>query len=672
MKHIYKNTLPAESRIGQSNKRSSHLLRSGIVAVALTLAATSAVMGAARVGPIDPSNGYPLFYEDDNGLRLDLCTDLTNCFFLPPDPGLPASFPDNWPDEAFYWAAESIMQEAATGANAILVMAREAAFFNGPVVDGDQVVFSRVRFFIDGAPQMVGNTYTITYPYGTETFESVAGDAGPGVKGEGFSATRDIGIGEPLEFTAALSEFPVFLESAIAGRNSLVEAIPVKGSPFNTNFFRIEGAEIGTVYPSYQCADATLGGVKNAEGSDVYTDCVELDLFSIMGREATRFGVDIDRAVYEKIDPGTGPTTYVNVFAHSVELQQLIVSVDDGVQVPMTEGDGGHYFSRLEEGKHYASAGARGPLVAKVNNITDLPFSVKSSDISDQVSITISQLDTSTGLLHIEAHSSNKVDPALLSIDGSASSVPVPGSLDPDGLGFVVANIAIGTPDAIGVPPEKIAIQSLEGGYAIRDIEITGSTTNGGVLELLVANAGADQTLVAGNTAILSGTDSAGQITSYNWTSTVTYTCDTPSCSQISVATPVDNQGLDKLVIDFTLTVYDAAGASSSDIVQLTVTNPLVQVADICNIVAAQYRGDKDQWILDGTSDVSDNQLISIYLGPIYDTTNLIGTTRVDALGVWELKTGRGDGIAIPTAADAEVWINSERGCIEGTTFLTR
>jgi len=174
MKHIYKNTLPAESRIGQSNKRSSHLLRSGIVgsgvlAIALTLAATSAAMaiGTPRVGPIDPSNGYPMFYEDANGVRLDLCTDLANCFFEVPNPGLPASFPDNWPDEAFYWAAESIMSDATTGAKAIIVMAREAAFFNDAVVDGDQIVFSRTRFYIDGAPQMIGNTYTITYPYGT-------------------------------------------------------------------------------------------------------------------------------------------------------------------------------------------------------------------------------------------------------------------------------------------------------------------------------------------------------------------------------------------------------------------------------------------------------------------------------------------------------------------------
>ena len=178
-----RNTLPAQSRTGQSNKRSSHLLRSGIVAVALTLAATSAAMGAARVGPVDPSNGYPLFYEDANGVRLDLCTDLANCFFEAPDPSLPASFPNNWPDEAFYWAAESIMQEATTGANAILVMAREAAFFNDAVVDGDQIVFSRTRFYIDGAPQMAGNSYTITYPYGTETFVPGLGDAGPGAGG---------------------------------------------------------------------------------------------------------------------------------------------------------------------------------------------------------------------------------------------------------------------------------------------------------------------------------------------------------------------------------------------------------------------------------------------------------------------------------------------------------
>lgn len=690
MGHIYRKPLPSEFRIVQRQKHRSHFWPTSVVALVLILAGTSAAIGESRVGPTDPINGYPMFYEDANGLRLDLCTDLNKCFFEPPDPGLPASFPDNWPDEAFYWAAESIMQEA-DGTKAILVMAREAAFFNDAAVDGDQIVFSRTRFYIDGAPQMVGNTYTITYPYGTVDFVSAPGDAGPGVKGEGFSDTRDVGISNPMEFTASLNEFPVFLTPALpdgtAGRRGslppgtlLVDDSPLgtgtrlTGSPYGTNFFRIEGPEIGTVFPSYQCADPTLGGVQDALG-DVLTDCVELDLFAIMGRVASRHGVDIDRADYEKVDPGTGPTSYVNVFAHSVEGQQLVAIIDDGVQVPMTEGFGGHYFSRLQEGTHYVSASQRKPLIAKVNNITDLPFSVKNRNISDQVIIIESQLDTSTGLLHITAQSSNKVDPALLSTDGSASSQPIPGTLKDNGLGSVSAIIAIGSPNAIGVPPERVAIQSQEGGYAIRDIEIIGSTTNGGVLELLSANAGTDQTVVAGNTVILSGADSAGQIVSYYWDSSVPLiqpTCDNTSCSQTSVSTPEDNLGWDKLVIDFTLTVYDQAGASSQDTVQLTVTNPVVQVADSCTIVSAQYRSDRDQWRIEGTSDVTDNQLISVYLGLVNDTSNPIGTTRVDALGVWDLRTGRGDEIAIPTSADTEVWVSSDLGCIEGSTFLLR
>uniref|UniRef100_UPI003D0F7608 hypothetical protein n=1 Tax=Sedimenticola sp. TaxID=1940285 RepID=UPI003D0F7608 len=104
------------------------------------LSATAAD-AAIRVGPTDPDTGFPLWYEDESGLRLDLCTDLTSCFFELPDPGLPVSFPDNFPDEAFYWAAEAALDGGPndTGTRAILVMAREAAFFNEGVVDGDQI-----------------------------------------------------------------------------------------------------------------------------------------------------------------------------------------------------------------------------------------------------------------------------------------------------------------------------------------------------------------------------------------------------------------------------------------------------------------------------------------------------------------------------------------------------
>ncbi|MDQ3303173.1 MAG: hypothetical protein M3518_07475 [Actinomycetota bacterium] len=49
--------------------------------------------GLAKTGPIDPSNGFPYWYEDQSGTRLDLCLD--------PDPVtskclLPFEMPESW------------------------------------------------------------------------------------------------------------------------------------------------------------------------------------------------------------------------------------------------------------------------------------------------------------------------------------------------------------------------------------------------------------------------------------------------------------------------------------------------------------------------------------------------------------------------------------------------
>jgi len=638
-----------------------------------------------------------MFYEDETGLRLDFCTDPVNCFFEIPQPGLPVAFPTNYPDEAFYWAADSIMIEPGN-VKAILVMAREAAFFNDAVAPGDQVVFSRIRLFIDGAPQMVGNTYTVTTPYRTFSFVSEPGDAGPGSKGEGFSNTLDIGLSAPLEFNGAMIEFPTFLIPASLDRATLINSpgalfltpaggTQVTGSPTGNNFFRIEGAEIGTVYPSYLCADAALGGVKDAAGADVLTDCVELDLFTMSGRVAGRHGVEIDKTVYEKVDTDPGafvePLTYVNVSAHSVEAQALVVEVDGGMQVGMTEGVDGHYFARLQEGIDYTLLTTGGkPLVARVTNLTDIPSETKTSEITDEVVITQSLLDTSAGMLQVTAQSSNRIDPSSLSIDPAASSQPLAGFLTDTGLGSAEGSFPIGTATEIGVPPQQLGVVSADGGSAVRDVEVVGRVTNGGLVALLAANAGPDQSVLAGTIVEFSGVDSAGQIATYQWdsTSTLPFSCINASCSRISVPTPVDNQGLDKLVADFTLTVFDgvsATGASSSDSAQLTVTNPVVQVPDLCTIASAEYREGKEHWRVSGSSDVADNQLIDVYVGSIafdFVTSRLLGSTRVDALGGWDLRTPRDSAVAAgqEPGSDTLVWIQSERGCQETSNFITK
>ena len=90
--------------------------------------------GLRAVGPPDPVHGFPLWYEDSDGTRLELGLDPTDPN-LPalelPTPGAPVAFPDNFPDEAFYFTAEAEMLvggPAGTTARARLILALEAAF----------------------------------------------------------------------------------------------------------------------------------------------------------------------------------------------------------------------------------------------------------------------------------------------------------------------------------------------------------------------------------------------------------------------------------------------------------------------------------------------------------------------------------------------------------------
>ena len=99
-------------------------------------------VGLKQVGPIDETNGFPLWYKDTSGTRLELCLDPNdaNCILGDlPHPGQPVSFPDNFPDEAFWSVADSSI-DAGGGDQAQLVTAVEAAFASADGLPAIEVV----------------------------------------------------------------------------------------------------------------------------------------------------------------------------------------------------------------------------------------------------------------------------------------------------------------------------------------------------------------------------------------------------------------------------------------------------------------------------------------------------------------------------------------------------
>jgi hypothetical protein len=73
----------------------------GLVAMAVTIPPANAG-GLVEVGPISGENGFPVWYKDSSGVRLEACLDDADpfCGFLAgdvPDLSKPISFPDNFP-----------------------------------------------------------------------------------------------------------------------------------------------------------------------------------------------------------------------------------------------------------------------------------------------------------------------------------------------------------------------------------------------------------------------------------------------------------------------------------------------------------------------------------------------------------------------------------------------
>ena len=227
-------------------------------------------VGLKTVGPIDETNGFPLWYKDTSGQRLELCLDASDPYCIMgavPTPGAPLVFPTNFPDEAFWSMADASLATNATGGSAILVTGLEAAFA-ADVAPGQQISFGRIRLRVSGTMQD-GAEYKITHPFGVDTYTAEAGNGNIAGAARGINVTEDIGdLAGGSTFEAALGSRPApFLkwDPTIARRrrpghlgDPTVDH-QVTGSPYGTNIFRIEGPVGAFTGSPDLCADPALG-----------------------------------------------------------------------------------------------------------------------------------------------------------------------------------------------------------------------------------------------------------------------------------------------------------------------------------------------------------------------------------------------------------------------------
>lgn len=147
--------------------------------------ASEAEAELARAGSIDPDTGFPVWFEDTEGLRLEPCFAGTNCSSPVPSADQPPSTPDNIGGRVYYWSAAATVATNEGGAASLVVSTQGGFVPPGEPKEGAQHVFNRIQITADNL--VPGATYRVIHPYGTETFTDVEGGD------RGIDFTEDVG-----------------------------------------------------------------------------------------------------------------------------------------------------------------------------------------------------------------------------------------------------------------------------------------------------------------------------------------------------------------------------------------------------------------------------------------------------------------------------------------------
>jgi hypothetical protein len=435
-----------------------------LVVSALAQGIAQAALFAVDPGPYAPANGgFASWYQDTHGRTLDLCLSKALSSRVPSAPGAPSYmcsllptpgvfddaqpivFPSNFPDEAFWFTGETTLVDAARGIDLTYVSAIEAAFAAEEPVEGDQVSFARIRIRVD-VP--TAGTYVITHPYGVDVFNIDT----PGRRA--INMTRDIGIGTPKTYDGALKgDIGPFLRSVngpytetnpltgaaeqFVGDPNLSEA--VTGSPFNTNYVRIEGPN----------------------GLDLRSTT-----FAVSGKLSTVVRptpMIAQRSTYSRKAGDSAPVAQQDVFVLAPPAPGTAAVTSSTPVLNMTEAN--------STGSWYAQSSVNPALPTTLQVTADNHLAIASSTpttlpmaLTDLVVIQSAQYSLSSGQLTVVASTSDETSPPVLTAtSGSGAAI---GALGGDG---AVKTLATGISP---IPPAKVRVTSSNGGSDTEEVVI--------------------------------------------------------------------------------------------------------------------------------------------------------------------------------------------------------
>ncbi len=619
-------------RIFSTNKARAAFKLSTLM-LALTFG-TPALAALDSLGTLDQASRFPMTITDTNGVTLGLCFTQGHCPFNPddlPNPAAAISFPGNFPGESFWYMATSTMaftNEAGVAGTAALTFALEGTFMNATHAPraGDQVLFSRTRIRVRGglAP---GQLYKVTHPHGVNIVTA-------GADGTVF-VTDDCGIGIP----GTTADFPNILTCPIGPFLTVVgptlpptgfhgtinDLVTVTGSPFDTNFFKIEGPGLG------------VNGITTSQ-------------FRIAGKLSTLAqpsGVLIESATYSRT---TTEKPQAEVFVTAKTNSQVAVSSYAGVGSPvghsirLTQAMNGptptnKFYGNLDLVANPAGIFA-GTIVVTDMTVSPPSFAHKAT-LVDRVTIHSAVYDLATRTLTVKAESSDKVHPLTLVALGVGPTNKIQ---------FGVLSVVL------SAPPATVTVQSSQGGSQTAVVALSGlGSTNVLIPDFAppVANAGLDRTVSTNQLVELNAAASTGVIADYYWVQTA----GTPvALLNAMTSTPMFTYPSTTGLLTFLLTAVGPGGIST-DAVNVIASIPAVTTTVISPTVsAAEVRRDTAKatydWVVEGTVDFVPTTGAGVKITSLI-VTDAVGATvdliasagmeplPIDALGLWKFKLDR-------------------------------
>lgn len=446
------------------------------------LAGTSKSANASTpvtAGPLNPVTGFPEYVTDSTGLSTQRCLDTAWCFFDPIVENDPFSLQIGSGGEAFYWAADVILNNQAGAAVFKLVLAAETAFLGenpvtGGPLDGTQLPFLRLRYVFD-AP--ADGTYTLSHPYGQEQF-TVTGATG----NRDIFTTYDRGLVANQAITGNVGPFMVsepFVNVAtspepnyLGNGGDVAVAARAVGAPCFTD---AEGFNTVTL-----TGVDTLGNPIDFGGGQT---ALSTDLFVVQGRRfdgRVQTPVNASRLTYSRSAAADGK---IDAFAASTT--DATVTIVDGPTIPVGSGRIASPVTldhdNLTAADQTAATGVNSTTVA-VADASALPpvISLTASDtvstyvnaagatvqkfdpttknekLVDFVDIAQADFDPSTNTLTVAAISGDKRANPVLTVRGL-------GTIDP-----VSSMLSLTT----AAPPASVYVDSAAGGSSVAQVRV--------------------------------------------------------------------------------------------------------------------------------------------------------------------------------------------------------